>query len=120
MLPKPAETAVDLHHLDRYTGGDQAVNREILALFENQCHEMVARLGELVCTESADPIGWRHVTHALKGAARGVGAFGLANEAAQAETVGPGQRGAAEAFERVKAKSEAVYHFIDNFLKNEP
>ncbi len=117
MMPKTADFAVDLRHLDRYTGGDRAVNQGILVLFENQCQEMLARLEEL-SGETANPKDWREVTHTLKGAARGIGAFGLANEAAQAETTGPtDRRGAIEALQRMKAKSEAVYGFIEDFLK---
>ena len=107
MQPKPAD-AVDLRHLDRYTGGSRVVNEEILALFENQCHDMLARLEELA--GGADPNAWRMVTHSLKGAARGVGAFGLANEAAQAEAVGPSDRGAIEALQRVQGQVRSCLH----------
>ena len=119
MMPKLAEFAVDLGHLDRYTGGDRAVNQEVLLLFENQCQEMLVRLEELV-GGTADSKDWRQVTHTLKGAARGIGAFDLANEAAQAETTGPeNHRAAIEVLQRMKAKSEAVYGFIENFLRKE-
>ena len=104
--------------MDRYTGGDRAINQEILLLFENQCQEMMARLEELT-HGTADAKGWREVTHTLKGAARGIGAFGLANEAAQAETVAPTDaHGTIEVVQRMKARSEAVFRFIDDFVKD--
>lgn len=119
MLPKSAEFAVDLGHLDRYTGGNRAVNQEILVLFENQCNEMLTRLEELAGAE-ADPKSWRMVTHTLKGAARGIGAFPLADAAAEAEAAGPSDHmTAVHAVEAIKLRSAAVHTFIENFLKQQ-
>ena len=39
-----ASSAVDLAHLARYTGGDEALNAEVLRLFDNQASELVERL----------------------------------------------------------------------------
>ena len=47
------EQPVDLVHLGRYTGGDRALNQEILGLFEKQCHEILAQL-EAFAKESGD------------------------------------------------------------------
>src|SRR5882672_12066475 len=80
-----AEHPVDLDHLNRYTGGDAALNQESLQLFDNQCLEMVAKLEDLARQEDIGGQSWRELTHTLKGAARGVGAFALADVAAEAE-----------------------------------
>ena len=39
-----ADAPVDLAHLARYTGGDKALNAEILRLFDGQVTEMVGQL----------------------------------------------------------------------------
>ena len=64
------EKPVDIEHLDRYTGGDCALNEEILRLFDTQCRELMTKLESLASGES-DAKSWREATHTLKGAARG-------------------------------------------------
>jgi len=110
----PADAAVDLDHLDKYTGGNFALNREILQLFDNQCQEMLVKLEALAGEASAKP--WREITHSLKGAARGIGAFALADAAAEAEKVGSDKMAAIHAIERLKARSVAVQLFIEEFI----
>ena len=73
---------IDLDHLHRYTGGDPALDAEIFALFREQCALWMRAL------ESAgDAESWKAGTHALKGAARGVGAFAFAQACEDAETL---------------------------------
>lgn len=110
-----SECAVDLVHLSRYTGGDRAIDAEILHLFDTQCMEMVVAL-EVLAKEGGDAKRWREITHTLKGAARGIGAFPLADAAAAAEPLGQGDPSVLEAVQRVKAKSAAVHGFIEAFL----
>src|SRR5512139_596734 len=106
-----AERPIDLEHLNRYTGGNRSLNEEILRLFEDQCITTLARLEELANTEGPGGKSWRELTHTLKGAARGVGAFPLADIAAEAEKV-PVDKGAAiEVVHRLKNKSCAVQLF---------
>jgi HPt (histidine-containing phosphotransfer) domain-containing protein len=109
--------AVDLQHLSRYTGGDEALNAEVLNLFDNQITEMVGRLQYIL--DSQDAKGWRDVTHTLKGAARGIGAFDFANAAAAAEPIDPiRDRGNASlAIRTLTASSAEVQSFIRSYLK---
>jgi len=81
-----AEAAIDLGHLSRYTGGDSALNAEILRLFETQASELVHQLKTIL--DARDAKSWKEVTHTIKGAARGVGAFAMADAAAQCELLG--------------------------------
>ena len=46
-----ADQPVDLHYLDRFTGGNRAINEEILRLFDNQCRESLALL-EVLATDA--------------------------------------------------------------------
>ena len=111
-----ADTPVDLTHLARYTGGDKVLNAEILKLFEGQINDMVTQL--LGVLERRDARRWREVTHTIKGAARGVGAFAMGQAAAEAEpvdlTVNPGR--ALEAIEQLRLEGEAVQAFIADYL----
>ncbi|MGQ0740785.1 MAG: Hpt domain-containing protein [Alphaproteobacteria bacterium] len=112
-----AHQPVDLHHLDRYTGGSRALNEEILRLFANQCHETLARLEALA--HSADAKSWREAAHTLKGAARGVGAFELAKAAAEAEGADPANGPTTRAaLRRLQRHSQAVQNFIEKFLRS--
>jgi HPt (histidine-containing phosphotransfer) domain-containing protein len=111
------EQSVDLEHLNRYTGGNYALNEEILNLFATQCREMMERL-ESLATGDADAKSWRETTHTLKGAARGIGAFALGNAAAEAEKTRGERPSALSALEGLKSSSAAVYLFIEQFLKD--
>ncbi len=47
------QRAVDLNHLARYTGGDEAINAEVLRLFDTQTSELVARLQAILDSRDA-------------------------------------------------------------------
>ena len=111
-----AERPVDLDHLNRYTGGDDGLNREILKLFEEQCASTLAQLDALATADGAGSKNWHELAHTLKGAARGVGAFGLADVAAEAEKIAPDKASALEIVHRLKSKSCAVQLFVDQLL----
>jgi HPt (histidine-containing phosphotransfer) domain-containing protein len=110
------DAPVDLDHLARYTGGDKSLNAEILRLFDGQISEMVARLQSVL--ERRDQKTWRQVTHTIKGAARGVGAFAMGQAAADAEPVDPAGHPdrAVQALETLKSQGEAVQAFIADYL----
>ncbi|MBI3677930.1 MAG: Hpt domain-containing protein [Proteobacteria bacterium] len=113
-----ATRPVDLAHLARYTGGDAALNAEVLRLFDSQVNEMVARLKIILAAR--DQKSWKEVTHTLKGAARGIGAFAFADAAAAAEPidlVANGNEGAA-AVTAIEARAGAVQSFIRGYLKS--
>jgi HPt (histidine-containing phosphotransfer) domain-containing protein len=72
--------AIDFSHLEQYVGGDQAIIREVLALFSDQARTVLPVL---------DPAGpseqWRNAAHSLKGSALGIGATALAAACGDAE-----------------------------------
>ena len=108
--------AVDLEHLSRYTGGDQALNAEVLSLFDHQTTELVARLRDIL--QARDVKAWKQITHTLKGAARGIGAFQFADAAAAAEPIDPGRdhNAAAIALDSMTVRSAEVQDFIRLYL----
>ena len=103
-------------HLARYTGGDAALNAEVFALFVGQATELMGQLESVIRT--GDTKQWRHVTHTVKGAARGIGAFALADAAASAEPIDPAldAESAAGALRQINAQAESVRLFIDAYL----
>ena len=109
-------TPIDMHHLARYTGGDRTLNTEILRLFNGQLSTMVDQL--LTVLAERDVRKWREVTHTLKGAARGVGAFAVGEAAAAAEPIDPAQSQdrAIQVIETLRVEGEAVQAFIQEYL----
>jgi HPt (histidine-containing phosphotransfer) domain-containing protein len=71
---------LDLDHLARQTLGDREVEREVLALFVAQARTVRDKMAE------AAPQERLFLAHNLKGSARAVGAFAVADCAADIET----------------------------------
>ena len=107
-------SAIDLEHLARYTGGDRALNAEILRLFDGQVTEMVGQLHTILAAR--DLKRWKEVTHTIKGAARGVGAFAMGEAAAAAEPVDLGTARAEEVIDVLAREGHAVQLFIAEYL----
>jgi HPt (histidine-containing phosphotransfer) domain-containing protein len=107
---------VDLDHLARYTGGDAALNDEVLGLFATQSAELLTQLKAVM--EARDPKEWKAITHSLKGAARGIGAFGFGDAAARAEPALPADdnANAIAALEAMQQEAEIVQRFIMAYL----
>jgi HPt (histidine-containing phosphotransfer) domain-containing protein len=107
--------AVDLAHLDRYTGGDRALNKEVLRLFDSQCDDMLSELES--AANGGDARAWHMAAHTLKGASRGVGAHALAKAAADAEHVDPADGPAlSAAAAKIGHEMGHVRRFIARFL----
>jgi HPt (histidine-containing phosphotransfer) domain-containing protein len=114
-MSRDANTVIDLEHLARYTGGDRAINAEVMRLFDMQATELVARLHTIL--EARDARSWKEVTHTLKGAARGIGAFGMGDAAAYLEPLDLGDcERAASGIVLLKQHSDAVQAFIRDYL----
>src|SRR5580704_13177269 len=99
---------VDLTHLSRYTGGDRAVNAEVLTLFATQSVELLGKL-DAALTQN-DSKTWRDIAHSIKGGARGIGAFPLADSAAELEQANPAEDHgrAAQVLDDLKSRTRAV------------
>ena len=70
----PDDGPIDLKHLKRMTSGDSRLTREVLAMFASQ----TARLIE---APAAGPAETAALAHTLKGSARAIGAFAVADAA---------------------------------------
>jgi HPt (histidine-containing phosphotransfer) domain-containing protein len=78
--PDPADAStgarvLDLLHLSRQTFGDEALEAELLSLFDRQAAQVAARLAEP--SRPGDLRSQADIAHTLKGAARAIGAFAL-------------------------------------------
>ena len=106
---------VDLDHLARYTGGDRAINAEVMRLFDSQATELVARLQSIL--DARDAKAWKEVTHTLKGAARGIGAFAMGDAAARCEPIDLSDRPCAlTAVAALAEEAVAVQAFIQTYI----
>jgi HPt (histidine-containing phosphotransfer) domain-containing protein len=76
------EAPIDRGHLARYTFGNCALEIEVLQLFAEQAPHYLEALRAATAEES-----WRNAAHTLKGSARAVGAFRVADRAEWAETL---------------------------------
>ena len=72
---------LDLVYLARQTAGDRDLEREVLGLFRDQC----VRLLRIMLQNGAEQ-SRLDAAHTLKGAARGIGAFRIADVAETIET----------------------------------
>ena len=110
-LSKP----IDLDHLARYTGGEKALNAEILRLFDSQVTGMVDELNTVLAVR--DVKRWREIAHTIKGAARGVGAFGMGEAAAAAEPIDPvNAERAKAAIQSLEDEAQSVHGFIEKYI----
>jgi HPt (histidine-containing phosphotransfer) domain-containing protein len=74
----PDDGPIDIAHLQRMTLGDASLEREVLVMFSTQA------LG-LVCALANSPANAGTLVHTLKGSARAIGAFAVADAASSLE-----------------------------------
>jgi HPt (histidine-containing phosphotransfer) domain-containing protein len=72
--------AVDYQHLQSQAADNVDVMREVLQLFVAHGEQVLAELDK-----TTDEKTWKLLVHTLKGSARGIGAFEVAEAAAHAE-----------------------------------
>ena len=70
----PEDSAIDVQHLGRMTLGEAALEAEVLGLFAAQSADLVARLKTIPADAAA-------LAHTLKGSARAIGTFRVADAA---------------------------------------
>jgi HPt (histidine-containing phosphotransfer) domain-containing protein len=74
----PDDGPLDLEHLQRMTLGDAGLEREVLAMFSAQTAHLIVSLAALPADAGA-------LAHTLKGSARAIGAFAVAEAATRLE-----------------------------------
>jgi len=93
-------SVIDEAHLGRMTLGDRGLEREVLAIFLRQSSIMLGRISgaDFACAAAA--------AHTLKGSARGIGAWRVANAADGVERAA--NNGAGQELGRAIAELEAA------------
>ena len=107
-------SAVDLAHLAQYTGGDSDLEKEILGMFVPSVRGYEQQLAEAM-----EPLKWQHAAHAMKGVARGVGAFVLADLAEALEQHYPqSENDRQDALKQLQRQISAVEQAIEDHLRD--
>jgi HPt (histidine-containing phosphotransfer) domain-containing protein len=81
----PLAAPIDREHLARMTLGERSLEREVLELFDRQSDMLFARM----CKSTPEVAA--AAAHTLKGSARGVGAWRVANAAEAVELAAAGR-----------------------------
>ena len=79
------DDAIDRDHLAKYTFGNRDLEDEILELFAEQAMKLFDQL-----SGAGSQSDWAFATHSLKGSARAVGAWKVAQSAERLEQLGYG------------------------------
>ena len=106
----PDDGPIDLEHLGRMTLGDAGLEREVLAMFS-------AQAASLIGTLSNRPLDAGVLAHTLKGSARAVGAFGVAEAAESLEAALYNGDDPAQALIELKEAIEQARTAIDAILR---
>lgn len=92
----PDQTAIDIAHLRQMTLGERSLEREVLVLFADQARDLADRLATMPPEAPA-------LAHTLKGSARAIGAFGVADAAQSLEAALRAKTGLADALRDLTA-----------------
>lgn len=92
---------LDQSHFSMMTGGDRALQSEVAALFRGQAEAWRAGLA------ASEDGAWREAAHKLKGSARGIGLWALADACEAAEQAPP---------DLVRSRLDAVRVLLDTAL----
>ena len=106
----PDDGPIDCGHLERMTLGDAGLTREVLAMFSAQAVGLVGRLKSL-------PPDTLTLAHTLKGSARAIGAFRVADAAEIVEATTRNGDDPAEALSGLKHAVAEARAAIDAMLR---
>lgn len=106
----PDDGPLDFAHLSRMTLGDPALECEVLTMFVAQSERMLDQLASM-------PPEAGSIAHKLKGSARAIGAFAVAEAAARLERAAGGAGSAAVALDGLRDAVADAQGAIDAFLR---
>jgi HPt (histidine-containing phosphotransfer) domain-containing protein len=106
----PDDGPIDFEHLARMTLGDASLEREVLAMFSAQAVRLIGTLTTLPSDAAA-------LAHTLKGSARAIGAFGVAEAAEALEAALQHGDDASEALADLKETIAQARTAIDAMLR---
>jgi HPt (histidine-containing phosphotransfer) domain-containing protein len=106
----PDDGPIDIEHLRRMTLGDGGLEREVLAMFSAQAVRLIGALATMPNDAGA-------LVHTLKGSARAIGAFGVADAAVGLEAAIHGGGDAAAALGELNEAITLARTAIDAILR---
>ena len=106
----PDDGPIDFEHLSRMTLGDPALEYEVLTMFVAQSAKLVERIAGL-------PPEAGGLAHTLKGSARAIGAFAVAEAASRLEVALGESGGAGAALGRLHDAVTEAQGAIEAFLR---
>jgi HPt (histidine-containing phosphotransfer) domain-containing protein len=107
-----ADGVLDEHHLREMTLGDQSLEREVLQVFARQITLILKRMTR------AEPGHAAAAAHTLKGSARGLGAWHVAEAAERVEQAATGLGDLGDAIVELDIAASAVRFAIEVRLKD--
>jgi len=105
----PDDGPIDMDHLQRMTLGDARLEREVLTMFSAQAASLIGSLAALPADAGA-------LAHTLKGSARAIGAFGVADAAGHLEAAVLSGQNPSEALSDLKEAIVQARMAIDAIL----
>lgn len=114
--PAVSDRPVDLVHLSKYTLGNRSLEKEVLELFNQQSVIYLKRLAE-----AENMVAWNQAAHTIKGSAKGIGAWKVAEIAENAELllVETSEANRRELLEALVTTVEEANGFIEHLLSKE-
>ena len=106
----PGGGPIDYEHLQRMTLGDAGIEHEVLSMFS-------AQSAKLIQTLMAQPSDAGALAHTLKGSARAIGAFAVADAAERLEAVIAGGLDPSAALARLGEAVADARGVIEGFLR---
>lgn len=109
--PASSDSPIDLNHLRGMTMGDPALEQEVLALFAAQTADLLRSLAAMPDDAAAR-------VHTLKGSARAIGAFRVADAAAGLEAAMRAAGDASEALARLQREVTLAQQAVAEMLRH--
>ena len=106
----PDDPPIDLQHLARMTLGEPGLEREVLSMFATQSRDLIDKLAALPDDAAA-------IAHTLKGSARAIGAFRVAEAALYLEGALRDDRDVSGAIAVLRDAVDEARSAIDGFLR---
>lgn len=106
----PEDPPIDLQHLARMTLGEPGLERDVLSMFVTQSRDLMQRLAQLPDDSAA-------IAHTLKGSARAIGAFRVADAALHLEGALRDEHDLTVALEALQDALDEATAAIDGILR---
>ncbi len=111
-----AEPAVDLDRFNDMSGGDPAMARELIDMFDKQTTQQLKQIQDALCSKDASTVG--HVAHSCKGASATLGMKRLAAVMLKLEKLG--KSGALDGADQFHLEAQREFKEVQNFLSANP